>query len=302
MLLLPLHLLWPNSVICAPPLPQHLSQCKWMSKQSKLVQCSAAVHRCSGCKAFMAPPATEPRVILCFGPQTNEQVLIRSWWSDKVSGSPATQKLKEDDSSLFKIEVYRSHHDTNSPDLIKIRADLCFQKVVCADGQLRYESKEDNQYWTVEYLPCPSGARSISPFNLRSLSHGHYLIMDDNGILTSTNQQPVEHWSWHHAKFIWNGEKRTLVGLGVVGIIGTAIAAGVAAGAGSLIMTSGAASAAAEAGVAFGCVTPFVGAVLGGVSTGLSAGIGGTYEFLCYETQVPKDFLAQMFVYMSGII
>ncbi len=82
--------------------------------------------------------------------------------------------------------------------------------------------------------------------------------MDDNGILTSTNQQLVEHWSWHHAKFIWNGEKRTLVGLGVVGIIGTAIAAGVAAGAGSLIMTSGAASAAAEAGVAFGCVTPFV--------------------------------------------
>ena len=56
-------------------------------------------------------------------------------------------------------------------------------------------------------MPGPNGEKSLSPFKLKSLSENKYLIMDDNGQLALTDEQPVDHWSWQHAKFVWNGEK-----------------------------------------------------------------------------------------------
>ena len=205
-------------------------------------------------------------------------------------------------SGLFKIVVYELDHDTKSPTLIKIRHDWFWQKCLCVSpslGKLEDENNKDNQFWKVEYLPGPNGEKSISPFRLRSLSEDKYLIMDNSGELALTRDQPVDHWSWHHAKFVWNGEKIALVTLGVIGIIGTAIAGGVAAGAGMFYCTGGTMPAIVEAVVAAGCVTPFATGVLTGTSTAVSTGSGGTYTFLCYQTKVPKEFMELLFVSMS---
>ena len=127
-----------------------------------------------------------------------------------MKGTKAEMKTKKEDSALFKIEAHAIDHQTKSPTVIKIRHDFCWQKVLCACkplGKLKSDSKEEDFFWTVEYLPGPNGEKSLSPFKLKSLSENKYLIMDDNGQLALTDEQPVDYWSWQHAKFVWNGEK-----------------------------------------------------------------------------------------------